>query len=108
MKNELYLRFLVVLKHSVGVEGGSIVHLLYIWTRLLTLRWREIKSPESCDINTSLNILSSARFISGEKRRPASNLYRPEAASKTCIQALEMVIFDLKMIFASNQKKCLY
>lgn len=64
MKNELYLRFLVVLKHSVGVEGGSIVHLLYIWTRLLTLRWGEIKSPESCDINTSLNILSSARFIS--------------------------------------------
>lgn len=77
MKNELYLRFLVVLKHSVGVEGGSIVHLLYIWTRLLTLRWGEIKSPESCDINTSLNILSSARFISGEKRRPDSNLHRP-------------------------------
>lgn len=34
----MYLRFLVVLQHSVGVEGGSIVHLLHIGTRLLTLR----------------------------------------------------------------------
>ena len=33
-----YLRFLVVLQHSVGVEGGGIVHLLHVRARLLTLR----------------------------------------------------------------------
>lgn len=33
-----YLHLLVVLQHSVGVEGGSIIHLLHIRTRLLTLR----------------------------------------------------------------------
>lgn len=37
-----YLRFLVVLQHSVGVEGGSIIHLFHIRPRLLTLT--EIKS----------------------------------------------------------------
>lgn len=31
------LRLLVVFQHSVGVKGGSIVHLLHIRTRLLTL-----------------------------------------------------------------------
>ncbi len=32
-----HLRVLVVLQHSVGVEGGSVIHLLHIRTRLLTL-----------------------------------------------------------------------
>lgn len=38
-----YLRLLVVLQHSVGVEGGGIVHLLHIWTWLLTLREMKVQ-----------------------------------------------------------------
>lgn len=36
--NTQHIRFLVILQHSVGVEGGRIIHLLHIRTRLLTLR----------------------------------------------------------------------
>lgn len=37
-----FLRFLVVFQDSVGVEGGSIVHLLHIWTRPLSLRGKKV------------------------------------------------------------------
>lgn len=37
-ENTQHLRFLVIFQYSVGVEGGSIIHLLHIRTWLLTLR----------------------------------------------------------------------
>lgn len=60
MKN---LRLLVVLQHPVGVEGGSVVHLLHVRTRFLTLtaeerlirkhssRCRWIKSVATAHVN---------------------------------------------------------